>query len=115
MHFLLLRHVILLPRHALHVPVMPDSDRASQIAGQAGNDERQPAMTTAPGNDDVVPCTSFFAVMSSFFLVMPDPDRASLPLQIAGQAGNDDMVLCTSFFSAMPFLLRHARLRSNLS
>ena len=47
-------------------------------------------MTIAPGNDDMVPCTSFFSVMSSFFLVMPDPDRASLPFQIAGQAGNDD-------------------------
>ena len=39
---------------------------------------------------------------------MPDPDRASLPLQIAGQAGNDDMVPYTSS-SVMPFPLpRHA-------
>ena len=52
---------------------------------------------------------------------MPDPDRASLPYQIAGQeiagqagndekgsrndektAGNDDMVPCTSFSSVIP-------------
>ena len=38
----------------------------------------------------------------TFPLVMPDSDRASLPLQIAGQAGNDDMVPCTSFSSVMP-------------
>ena len=56
----------------------------------------KPAMTIAPGNDDMVPCTSFFSIMPFMFpscptvslscptpighltfpLVMPDPDRA---------------------------------------
>ena len=98
----------LLLRHALHVPVMPDRlivmpdpDRASlplQIAGRE--------IAGQAGNDDMVPCTSFFFVMSSFsyvmpdrLIVMPDSDRAS---QIAGQAGNDVRVPCTSFSSVMP-------------
>ena len=73
--------------HLFHLQIA-----GQEIAGQAGN-------------DDMVPCTSFFSVMPFLhyrharpsFLVMPDSDRASLPHQIAGQeiagqAGNDDMV-----------------------
>ena len=35
-----------------HSPVMPDSDRASQIAGQAGNDEKAAGNDERKRNDD---------------------------------------------------------------
>ena len=70
-----------------HSPVMPDSDRASlplqiaghKIAGQAGNDERVPAMTIAKTITSTrsFSCPALSSPSCPFlFLVMPDPDRA---------------------------------------
>ena len=71
--------------------VMPDLDRASHFSpchARPSPCHARPSLTSCP----------------FLFLVMPDPDRASLPHQIAGQAGNDGMVPCTSFFSlVLPF------------